>query len=236
MPTQGPGLRHDTTATKAVLHGDPVVENNYIGIAFKNTQLTAFIDPLTTAARQIAVGEQFTVVLEGMTEVRSALVPGGLAITPGTALYISGADNTLATSGSPSEGTDEIQTVTVTGAPTGGSFTLTFSGQTTAAIAYNATAATVQAALEALSNINPGDVAVTGAAGGVWSVTFTGQYADVNVPAMTHTDSLTGGTSPAVAVATGTSGASGVFKFGLVDGSSTQKGVVRVNTNARDMF
>lgn len=44
---------------------------------------------------------------------------------------------------------------------TGGTFTLTFEGQTTGAIAYNASAATVQTALEALSNIAPGDVAVS---------------------------------------------------------------------------
>ena len=48
--------------------------------------------------------------------------------------------------------TDEQQTVRVTNA-TGGTFTLTFNGQTTAPIAYNATAAQVDAALEALSNI-----------------------------------------------------------------------------------
>ena len=45
--------------------------------------------------------------------------------------------------------TDEVQTVTITGGPTGGTFTLTWGGQTTAAIAYNATAATVQALNEA---------------------------------------------------------------------------------------
>ena len=32
----------------------------------------------------------------------------------------------------------EVQTVTITGTPTGGTFTLTFDGETTAAIAYNA--------------------------------------------------------------------------------------------------
>lgn len=45
---------------------------------------------------------------------------------------------------------------------TGGTFTLTFNSQTTAAIAYNATAAAIQAALEALNNVRPGDVAVQG--------------------------------------------------------------------------
>ncbi len=75
---------------------------------------------------------------------------------------------------------DEIQTVTIGGDPTGGNFTLTFEGQTTAAIAYNASAATVQAALEALSNIDPGEVAVAGDAGGPYTVTFSlGRDVDV---------------------------------------------------------
>lgn len=102
--------------------------------------------------------------------------------------------------------TDEVQTVTITGAPTGGTFTLTFSGQTTAAIAYNATAATVQAALAALSNIGAGNVVVTGNAGGPWTVDFVGTLANTDVAQMTHTDSLTGGSSPAVAIATTTAG------------------------------
>src|SRR5690606_2536780 len=52
-------------------------------------------------------------------------------------------------------GKDEVQKVTVSDA-TGGTFTLTFGGKTTAPIAYDGTAATVQAALEALSTIGKG--------------------------------------------------------------------------------
>lgn len=46
---------------------------------------------------------------------------------------------------------------------TGGTFDLTFNGQTAADIPYNATAAAIQAALEALSNVIPGEVVVQGA-------------------------------------------------------------------------
>src|SRR4029079_13246095 len=63
--------------------------------------------------------------------------------------------------------TDETQTVTRSGA-----VTLTFDGQTTAQLAADATSAQVQAALEALSNIDPGDVSVTGT-----TVQFDGRYA-----------------------------------------------------------
>jgi hypothetical protein len=105
--------------------------------------------------------------------------------------------------------TSELQTVTVTGTPTGGTYTLTFSGQTTAGIPFNATAAQVKTALEALSNINPGDVVVAGGPhpGTAVTVTFSGQYAGDNVAQMTASGAgLTGGTTPAVAVATTTAG------------------------------
>ncbi|WP_033287465.1 hypothetical protein, partial [Streptomyces sp. NRRL F-525] len=91
---------------------------------------------------------------------------------------------------------NEVETLTVTGGPTGGTFTITFSGQTTAAIAFNATAAAVQTALEGLSNVNPGDIVVTGNAGGPWTLTFGGQYLGEDVTQVTTTESFTGGTSP----------------------------------------
>jgi hypothetical protein len=45
---------------------------------------------------------------------------------------------------------DEQQTVTITGSPTDGSFTLTFEGKTTPPLAYNSTAGAVEAALKLL--------------------------------------------------------------------------------------
>ncbi len=106
-------------------------------------------------------------------------------------------------------GTNEVQTVTITGSPTGGTFTLTWSGQTTAAIAYNAASKTVKQALEALSNIGQGDVKVTGSAGGPFTVTFKGDLSGTNVAQMTASGaSLTGGSSPGVTIATQTAGSS----------------------------
>lgn len=108
---------------------------------------------------------------------------------------------TTTPAGPAGSGTNEQQVITLTGVPTGGTFTLTFSGQTTSAIAYNASAATVDAALEALSNIGAGDVAVTGSAGGPWTVEFTGALAAANQPAMTGDGtSLTGGSAQSIAV------------------------------------
>lgn len=109
----------------------------------------------------------------------------------------------------PWSGANEVQTVTITGIPTGGTFTLTFQGETTAAIAFNANAAAVQAALEALSNIEVGDVVVTGT-NPAFTVTFGGELGGENVSQLTSTGSLTGGTAPAVAHATTTAGGSSV--------------------------
>jgi hypothetical protein len=97
----------------------------------------------------------------------------------------------------------EIQTVTVGGSGLT-SFTLTYSGQTTSSLDDLATAAEVQAALEALSNIAVGDVAVVGDAGGPWTVTFKGALVNTNVAQMTSTP--TGGTGT-VTVATLRAGA-----------------------------
>lgn len=106
-------------------------------------------------------------------------------------------------------GTYEVQTVTLGGAPTGGTFTLTFNGQTTAAIPYNATAAQVDTALENLSNIGAGDVSVTGGYGQFgtpFRVTFLNALAFTDVPAMTATNNTTAGQATSVTVATETVG------------------------------
>lgn len=100
--------------------------------------------------------------------------------------------------------TDAVQSVTLTGTPTGGTFTLSFGGYTTSAIGYNASAATVDAALEALTSIGGGNVAVVAAPGGSgWDVRFTGALADSYQTALTASGAgLTGGTSPGVSIAT----------------------------------
>lgn len=109
------------------------------------------------------------------------------------------------------DGANESQTVTITGTPTGGTFTLTYDGQTTAAIPFDATAAQVQAALRALSNMPESGVTVSGGPGPgtAFTVTFTDAK---NVSQMTASGaSLTGGSSPAVAVATATGGGTASF-------------------------
>lgn len=110
-------------------------------------------------------------------------------------------------------GTDEVQTMTITGSPTGGNYTLTFNGETTDNIAHNANAAAIQAALEALSTIAPGDVTVSGS--GPYTITFGGTKSSMDVPLITVNDGgLTGGTDPEIAIVETTPGAPGTTVIG----------------------
>lgn len=91
---------------------------------------------------------------------------------------------------------DEVQTLSLPVTPTGGDFTLTYAGQTTAAIAWNAAASAVQSALEALSNIAVGDVICTGGAlpGTPVVITFAANLGDQDIALITGDGTnLTGG-------------------------------------------
>lgn len=108
---------------------------------------------------------------------------------------------TAATAGS--AGVNEQQVITVTGSPTGGTFTLTFGANTTSALAFNASAATIQTALQGLASIGSGNATVAGSAGGPWTVTFTGTLAAANQSALTANGAgLTGGSTQTITVAT----------------------------------
>lgn len=94
-------------------------------------------------------------------------------------------------------GTNEIQTVTVDA--TGGTFKLSYENVQTGTIAENASAATVETALEGLSSIGAGNVDVTGSAGGPYTVTFQGELKYRNVPMLVgDATGLTGGASTVV--------------------------------------
>jgi len=136
-------------------------------------------------------------------------------------VWLSGTDGGLSDT---KPGANEIQTVTIGGSPTGGTFDLIFDGQTAAGIAYNATAAAVEAALELLSTIGQGNVQVTGSAGGPYTVEFVGALAGKNQPAMTiDITDLTGGT-PTGTIATATAGVSAVRVGRVVPGTAVNLG------------
>ncbi len=109
-------------------------------------------------------------------------------------------------------GANEVQTVSISGTPTGGTFTLSFAGGTTAPIAFNATASAVVSALQAVPQISATGNTNVSATGGPLPgtgvvVTFQGDWAAYDVPAMTATSGgLTGGSSPTASVAITTPG------------------------------
>lgn len=119
-------------------------------------------------------------------------------------------------SGAPSNGTSEVQTLAVTGTPTGGTFKLEFKGQRTGAINHNADAAAVVAALVALSTIGAGGVTATGTLASptfAVAITFAGSQAARAQPLITVVASaLTGGTTPAAAVTETTPGVDGTLR------------------------
>jgi len=129
-----------------------------------------------------------------------------------------------------------IQTLTVLGSPTGGSFTLTTSfplpSGTTEAIPYNANAGTVQAALEAV--IGVGNVAVTGgpAPDQPFTITFGGAFARQTVVQLQGTSNLTGGTNPGINVETVSIGGTPLFAPTEIVSSPNSPLVARDGNNA----
>jgi len=113
----------------------------------------------------------------------------------------------------PDQISSAVQLLTEQGLPTAGTFTLTLRTSpplpvpTTLPIPFNATAAQVQSALEAI--IGHGNVAVTLGplnTTSVISIAFQGVYADQAIPDLIPSNNLTGGISPSVAIQTTTVG------------------------------
>lgn len=108
----------------------------------------------------------------------------------------------------------EVQTLHISGTPTGGSFKLTFTtpagvSEETDSIAFDATAGAVETALEALSTLGPADVSTAGGTlpGADVTITFAGTLALMEVPLIrATTKALTGGSAPDVSVSTTTPG------------------------------
>ena len=106
----------------------------------------------------------------------------------------------------------EIQTVALGTAPDnvpdGGTFTLTYRGQTTDAIDWDASPEAIQAALEALSSVNLGDITVSGAIGDGVTFTFANTLGDVDL--LMLNSSLTDDSAPVTAsIAETTKGSDG---------------------------
>ena len=113
---------------------------------------------------------------------------------------------------------DEVVLVGL-GNPTAGTFTLTFGGETTAAIAWDASPTVVEQELQSISSVGLGNAVVGGNAGGPYTVTFVGDLASTNVGAVTGTSSLTPvGTNEVVTL---TQSGSGLTSFTVAFGGQT---------------
>lgn len=106
---------------------------------------------------------------------------------------------------------DKVQTVTINGTPTGGTFNLSAGGNTATGIAYNAAASTVQTAIRAFGGYFSG-VTVTGSAGGPYTVTFPdvgSNEQSAAAPVTIDQRNLTGGTAATSAATVTPSGPGG---------------------------
>lgn len=147
----------------------------------------------------------------------------------------------LLNAGAPVGGTNEVQTLTIGGTPTGGTFKLKFDGLTTGAITWSATNATllanIDAALEALPNVGTGGVtcaegSLTAGIGTI-TITFGGNLAKLAVSTITVANNSLTGTSPTLAVAETTPGVTATGR-GALRGKQlvdTSSGTTYVNTS-----
>jgi hypothetical protein len=97
---------------------------------------------------------------------------------------------------------DNLQTVTIGGGATGGTFTLGYKGQTTSNITYSAglTSASVNTTFQGLSTVGSA-CTVTGSNGGPYTFTFSGALASDMSPVIATNTGLTGGTPTLTSVA-----------------------------------
>lgn len=154
----------------------------------------------------------------------------------------------LQNAGVPGAGTNEVQTLTIGGTPTGGTFKLTFDGWQTAAITWTATDATlvsnINTALDALSNGAASAIVATAGTvtSGIGTVVLTFSGAPLNkraVSLMTAQSSLTG-TAPTLAIAETTAGVNafglGLPKGGLVIDTTNGKLYINTGTSAAPAY
>lgn len=155
---------------------------------------------------------------------------------------IEGAIDLRQFAGAPSAGTSEVQTLTIGGTPTGGTFKIAFDGFTSGAITWSATNATllanIQAALDAMPNVGTnGCVAAAGtltAGIGTITLTFGADLAKLAVALMTVALNALTGTSPTLAIAETTPGVTaterGIGPGGLLVDTTNKKLYINTGT------
>ncbi len=134
---------------------------------------TAVLDPEVDADGQIILDEDDEPQLEFVRGIRVIFVPVGSTDTG------NGADS---------------HTLTITGSPTGGTFTLTIDGETTDTIAYNASSDAIAAAVNAIEGVSGAKVTGGAFPANAKTLKLT-ERATVSA-----TGSFTGGTTPTITV------------------------------------
>ena len=168
------------TYTEAV---DQSAQDRFLVVAHKTIENDGYENP-----------GAFSCDASNSTAVTMVLRPAGsratIMVAAGTA--DNSATTELAAGDAPEIGArNEVQEISST--QTSGTFTLGYGGQVTAAIDFDATAAEIQTALEALSTINVGEISVTGSSIDVApvEVEFIGALAETNVTLIAADGSVT---------------------------------------------
>lgn len=119
-------------------------------------------------------------------------------------------------------GTADVWTVTPSGTWSGGTYTLTVNGKTTAVIAYNAAISVVQAALDAL--LGSGAIVVSGGPQYTTATVYTAGGNTTGPVALSITTTSVTGSTPAAAAVHTTTGIAGA-----IDGRSSTSNIVGIN-------
>jgi flagellar capping protein FliD len=146
----------DGIAKATFVNGKIVFTDNTCGASDISISLEFVKDPAGDAALTLPADPEDWMVTEGGTAgTLTGFEPADFTETQ------SAQDSKFQVDGYPQQ-TAEVQVLTTTQAANTGTFTLTYEGQTTDPIDCDADAETIQAALEALSTVEAGDITVSG--------------------------------------------------------------------------
>lgn len=187
-----------TTAAIAYNATADEVQSALEGISQLADNVTCTGGPLPGTAVQITFGGSLPDTTSISMTATSSLTGGGSPRITITTLPGNVPDGVTVTAVS-----NASQLLYLEGGPTGGTFTLSFQGQTTTPLAYNATNAQIQSALAALSTIGTGNVACSGGITSELEIMLIGALGGAAQPTLTvNTSGLIGGNSPSAVIQT----------------------------------
>lgn len=164
-----------------------------------DTNLQTALESLSSVGQTIGAGSNVQVSLNsGVYTIIFANALGfrPVALTVNLTSVVGGGTLTTSTVGCTGNiPTSAVYTMT-TGGATGGTFTVTVNGVSTAPQAYNVSTANLQTAIQGLSSVGSGNVAVT-MPGSNYVITFQGSLANTPVTATANLSGLTGATGAA---------------------------------------